>query len=741
MSDYDKTAAVAALFEHFDAGRQPGAAVMVIHDGDVVFSGGFGYANLAEDQLIDQYSTFRLASVSKQFTAMAIMVLAEEGKLDFDDPVTRFLPQLSNFPGVTIRHLMTHTAGLPDYYDSIDTSEGRPVNDDLVDILAKSEAVFAPGERYEYSNPAYEMLALIVEKASGMPFRDFMEARVFVPAGMDDSLIRDHTEPEIANRVLGYSPSESGFDLNDDDPLNFIVGSGGMYTTLEDFYAWDQALYEDAVVAKETLDSAFTRHVLNDAREIDYGFGWRLDLYRGHARIAHGGSWVGFRTGIARFPDENLTIVVLTNRSDGNPGGYIDRIADIYMPGEGTLIRPADTMAAVQAYHRKVPTDDIWWTVTGEQMRWMHLNAHQLFPTVNVYRSGAVSELEYAPMAAIGQHEVMTPEGPLPLDWFLESDHSTAMGVVILNKGKIVYEKYPRMQSHEKPIYWSVAKVMPATVVRLLEERGKVDVSQPIEKYIPKLASSDFAGITVRHILDMATGLDCHDEYEDRQSCYYQYSMAIGDGFRDENAPDNPYDYLSTLEVSKHNAPGKQFSYSGVSTFVLGWLVEEITGHPFQDVFTNEIWRHIGAENDASFIAYRYGIPLTHGGFLSNLRDLARFGLLFTPSYDVVSAEKIISDSHIDLLLNGGDPNLLRAVGVPPPEESGISHNVYQWDRVYTNGSIYKGGWGGQGLLVNPEHDVVAVYASYFKDDFSEMSLDDVVFEVVDSVFVNASQE
>jgi CubicO group peptidase (beta-lactamase class C family) len=451
--------------------------------------------------------------------------------------------------------------------------------------------------------------------------------------------------------------------------------------------------------------------------------------------MAHSGSWVGFQTGIARYPDAKLSIVVLTNRREANPGAYIDAITDIYLPEQGNEFRPADTALAVRRHHRRVPSDDMWWTVTGEEMGWMHKNAHQLFPTVNVYRNGPVRELEYARMDEIAGFIVDTPDGPMPFEEFLHSDQSTALGVVILHKGKIVFESYPRMQEHEKIIYWSTVKVFVGTIVRILEERGEIDVSQPIKAYIPELSESSFADITVRNLLDMASGLDCYDEYVDRQSCYYQYSMAIGDGFRDDSAPDNPYDFLASLQVSKHAEQGTQFSYSGVNNFVLAWLVEKVTGLPFQDVFTKEIWYHIGAEADASYIAYRYGIALTHGGFLSRMRDLARFGLLFTPSYSLVSDRKIISDEHIDFLQNDGNPALLAKEDVPWVAESGIKHNIYQWGAIYTNGNMAQGGWGGQGLIVNPKHDLVAVFTSYFKDDYSEVNVQPMVFEVLEGVF------
>ena len=412
----------------------------------------------------------------------------------------------------------------------------------------------------------------------------------------------------------------------------------------------------------------------------------------------------------------------------------------------GTAVfRPAISLAESLRHHRTRIRDDMWWTVTGGEMAWTHKNAQQLFPTVNVYRNGPVRGLPSEPLGAIAEHPVTTPSGAMPFDEFLASPHSTAMAVVMLHEGRIVFERYPHMRFYEKPVYWSVAKVMPATLIGILEDRGEIDVSLPVEVYLPELAASDFAGISVRDILDMASGLDCEDDYDDRQSCYYRYSMAIGDGFRDANAPDNPYDFLADLKVSRHANPGEQFSYSGVNTFIAGWLVEKLTGYPFQDVFTREIWWDLGAEADASFIAYRYGIPLTHGGFMARPRDLARFGLLFTSSYQVVGSRKVITDRHIEKLRFGSNPALRvyadgsvegDAAASRPSAELPFTHSIYQWDYVHPDGTLYKGGWGGQGLIVNPARDVVVVFASYFKDDdYSEVDLGEAIFELLNGVY------
>ena len=213
----------------------------------------------------------------------------------------------------------------------------------------------------------------------------------------------------------------------------------------------------------------------------------------------------------------------------------------------------ASTASEVQRQLRRLPDDDIWWTVNGEDMAWNFKNLHRIFPTVNVYRNGAVRPLSQQPMKEIAEFQVDTPEGSMTFESFIESDQSTALGVVILHRGEVVFERYPRMHDYEKPVHWSVAKVFVSTVIRILEERGEIDVSLAIDNYIPELIDSSFAGITVRDILDMATGLDCPENYTSWDACYYIYSMAIGDGFRTENAPDNPYAFRGFIENQQDN--------------------------------------------------------------------------------------------------------------------------------------------------------------------------------------------
>jgi len=405
---------------------------------------------------------------------------------------------------------------------------------------------------------------------------------------------------------------------------------------------------------------------------------------------------------------------------------------------DGSFVSPS-SVKEIKEQLKKLPKDNIWWTVNGADMAWNNKNLHQILTTVNVYRSGPVSVLNYNLLNNINTTEVNTPVGPMNFQTFIDHDKSTVMGVVIAHKGKIIFEHYPRMEEHEKPIYWSVSKVLPATLLRIYEERNQLDVNQPIEFYLDELRDSSYAGIKIRNILDMASGLDCSDNYETFESCYYLYSMSIGDGFRTEDAEDTPYDFVINTKIERNAPQGEIFSYSGVDTFVLAWLVEKLSGMPYQDALSKEIWNKIGAESDASFIAPRYGIPISHGGFLANMRDMIRFGLLFTPSYTTVSEEKIISDDHIDLILNKGNPKLMQNLYQKIPSANmpdGLRHNIYQWDAVYDNGDLFKGGWAGQGLLINPTRDIVAVWTGYKRDsehDAGEMRR--IVREVLNTVY------
>ncbi|MFM1571173.1 MAG: serine hydrolase domain-containing protein [Porticoccaceae bacterium] len=388
---------------------------------------------------------------------------------------------------------------------------------------------------------------------------------------------------------------------------------------------------------------------------------------------------------------------------------------------------PSSSVAETLEQHRRLPNpaEEVWWVTQGKDMLWNNKNIHQIFPTVNVYRNGPVKPLTYNLNNKIDNFKVKTPQGKLAFVDFLESDLSSNMAVVILHKGDIVFEHYARMQEYEKPIWWSVTKVFASTLIAILEDRDQIDVNKPVDFYLPELKGSDFRGVTVRNVLDMASGVDCSDGTYARGTCYYEYEASLNDAVRSNSTASTPYEALANMKPGRWADQGVGFDYSGANTFVLSWIVERLMAMPFQDAVTKELWQKMGAEGDASIFAARYGIALSSGGFLAKARDMARFGLLFTPSYEKVSSEKVISDRYLDMIINKGRPELLANARFAGERSANpdIKHNSYQWDVVYNNNDIYKGGWAGQGLLINHEKDLVAVYLGYIKEDGSELAV------------------
>jgi N-acyl-D-aspartate/D-glutamate deacylase/CubicO group peptidase (beta-lactamase class C family) len=337
-------AQVDSLFGAWTTGDSPGAAVAVIRDGAIIHAAGYGLADVAEGTPITPGTAFRLASVSKQFTAMAVMILAERGQLDYDDSMVEYLPELERFGDrITIRHLLTHTGGLPDYYDALEAEspDHMPDTEEAMRFLVDwGEPLFAAGERYEYSNPGYEMLALVVERSSGQIFGEFLKQNIFLPLGMNNTVLRDSSEPTIPNRAHGYSRSDDSFELNDDHILNHIIGSGCVYSTVEDLALWDEALYTDKLVRRSTLEEAWSPVRLANGEAYPYGFGWRIGRYGGLGRRqCHSGGWVGFSTFIARYPERRFSVIVLSNLDEFEAEEYAGRIVDIYFPS--TLITDA----------------------------------------------------------------------------------------------------------------------------------------------------------------------------------------------------------------------------------------------------------------------------------------------------------------------------------------------------------------------------------------------------------------
>lgn len=325
-----------ALFAEYTGPAVPGASVVVIRDGRVILRRAYGMADLERRVAAGVETDYRLASVSKQFTAMAVMLIARDANLRYDQPVREILPELpAGAQSVTVRHLLNHTSGLPDYEDLIPDSQTTQVSDrDVLALLAHKDTLyFSPGSEYRYSNSGYVLLGLIVERMSGLSFAEFLRARIFAPLGMAASVAHVEGVDTVPHRAYGYSPDAAGFKATDQSVTSATLGDGGIYTNVDDLVHWDQALYGETLVDAATLRLATTPPPLPAGAVTQYGFGWFVDAYRNERRWRHTGETSGFRNAIQRFPGRRFTVIVLTNRNGGEPSGVAERIADALLFG------------------------------------------------------------------------------------------------------------------------------------------------------------------------------------------------------------------------------------------------------------------------------------------------------------------------------------------------------------------------------------------------------------------------
>jgi CubicO group peptidase (beta-lactamase class C family) len=330
QSQPDSAARIDALM-HSYAGAVPGASVLVLRDGAAVFRRAYGCADLEQQVAATPASNYRLASMTKQFTAAAVLVLTEDGRLSLDDPVRKWLPSLpSAADAVTIRHLLTHTSGLIDYEDLIPDQATRQIHDaDVLHLLESQKRLyFAPGTSYRYSNTGYALLALIVARASGEDFASFLRRRIFLPLGMGATLAYEAGVSSVAHRAFGYSYERSAWRRTDQSVTSAVLGDGGVYSSIDDLAKWDAALYDERLLSSRSLRLAFTPATTTDDPAVRYGFGWRIS----GETLWHSGETVGFRNVIVRYPRRHFTVIVLTNRDAPEPYDLALAIAALYLP-------------------------------------------------------------------------------------------------------------------------------------------------------------------------------------------------------------------------------------------------------------------------------------------------------------------------------------------------------------------------------------------------------------------------
>ena len=348
-----------AVFSAVTSPDAPGLAVLVRKNGQDVFERGYGVHDLHSKAKIDAHSNFRLASFTKQFTAMAVMLLVHDGKLRYDETLTEIFPDFPSYgKSITIRNLLNHTSGLPDYEDLMDAEEKakgaiwtreKQIQDaEVLELLKKEKnGKFAPGTSWSYSNSGYVVLGLIVAKVSGHTYGEFLRARIFTPLKMNHTIVFEKGKNEVANRAFGHSKENDALKESDQSATSATLGDGGIYSNLEDLAKWDDALRNHTLLSEKEFRPALTPVKLaggsephwpveaNDdnlhpRKSVAHGFGWFLDPYQRRQRMWHTGSTMGFRTVIERFTDgSGLTVIILCNRTDIEPEKLAMQVADL----------------------------------------------------------------------------------------------------------------------------------------------------------------------------------------------------------------------------------------------------------------------------------------------------------------------------------------------------------------------------------------------------------------------------
>jgi CubicO group peptidase (beta-lactamase class C family) len=314
---------------------EPGCTVGVLQDGRLAHALAFGLADVERRKPLDTHSIFDLASVSKQFTAFAILLLEKDGKLSLDDPIVRYLPELeASAKGVSLRHLLHHTGGLRDYIGIIymggrRDADGSTIHESIQALARQTRPNEQPGVEYEYSNTGYLLLGVVIARVSGQTFAGFLDERIFRPLGMKNTQVVDSYPDTRAARARGYAQTERGFEI--DETAWEQVGDGGVHSDIHDLALWDENFYAGRLGGRELIAKMVEVGVLNSGERIDYAAGLRVATTRGLPTVSHGGSWVGYRSQILRFPQEHLSVIVLCNRGDADSGALATAVAAVFL--------------------------------------------------------------------------------------------------------------------------------------------------------------------------------------------------------------------------------------------------------------------------------------------------------------------------------------------------------------------------------------------------------------------------
>jgi len=375
----EMSAKVDRVFDKWNKPDSPGCALGIYKDGHIAYKHGYGMANLNDDVSITSQTVFHVASMSKQFTAASILLLAQQGKLSLDDDVHKYIPELPDFgERITLRHLMHHTSGLRDQWSLLGLAGWRYskdliTDDDVMSVLVHQKALnFKPGEKYMYSNTGFTLLALVVKKVSGMSLREFTTKNIFEPLGMSHTHFRDDHEEIIKHDALGYEQDGEGKPFRMSLTNFDTTGATSLHTTVEDLQLWDENFYHPRVGGPAFIQQMLQKGKLNSGKDQDYASGLSIGTYRGLPMVGHGGADAGYRSGMDRFPDQHFSAAILCNSAEADPGSLLHHVADIILADQFKQPPPvapkpaatsvvsisADQMKAIAGTYWKSDDDD-----------------------------------------------------------------------------------------------------------------------------------------------------------------------------------------------------------------------------------------------------------------------------------------------------------------------------------------------------------------------------------------------
>src|SRR3989475_7033368 len=332
-----KAVAVDEIFVDLTKAGSPGCALGVYRDGKMVYSKGYGLANLEQNVPITPQSVFDIGSTSKQFTATSILLLEKQGKLSINDDVRKYIPELPDYgEKITIAHLLNHTSGLRDYLTLMDlagiNTDGVTTDEDALQMIFRQKALnFAPGSDWVYSNTGFFLLSVIVKRASGKTLREFAAENIFTPLAMTHTQYRDDHTSLIANRAMAYDAKEKGAGYRLDVSYFEQTGDGAVHTSVEDLLKWDENFYSGQIGGEGVRAEMQGKGKLNNGKVLDYAKGLRVADYRGLRTVSHGGSWGGYRAELLRFPEQHFSVACLCNLGNARPSNRDQRVSDIYL--------------------------------------------------------------------------------------------------------------------------------------------------------------------------------------------------------------------------------------------------------------------------------------------------------------------------------------------------------------------------------------------------------------------------